>query len=178
MAERYSLGPIHHIPPGEGRNFKLGDRKVAVFRTRDGGVFATQASCPHRAGPLADGLLGGHSLVCPAARLAVRSENRLVPERQLQHQDLQRQRRARRHRHGGSGRRRGNHGDARCRSNDRRHRHRHFAASVSIGVGLQEARPTSVNRRSGLLEPDTPSQPLNASGRACSPASRSQPATG
>ena len=58
-------GPIRHIPPGEGRNFKLGDRKVAVFRTRDGGVFATQASCPHRAGPLADGLLGGHSLVCP-----------------------------------------------------------------------------------------------------------------
>ena len=65
MAERYSLGPLLHIPPGEGRNFKLGDRKVAVFRTRDGGVFATQASCPHRSGPLADGLLGGHSLVCP-----------------------------------------------------------------------------------------------------------------
>ena len=65
MAERYSLGPLHLLPPGEGRNFKVGDRKVAVFRTRDGGVFATQASCPHRAGPLADGLLGGHALVCP-----------------------------------------------------------------------------------------------------------------
>jgi nitrite reductase (NADH) small subunit len=57
MAERYSLGPLHLLPAGEGRNFKLGDRKVAVFRT--------QASCPHRAGPLADGLLGGHALVCP-----------------------------------------------------------------------------------------------------------------
>jgi len=42
MAERYSLGPLHLLPAGEGRNFKLGDRKVAVFRTRDGGVFATQ----------------------------------------------------------------------------------------------------------------------------------------
>jgi nitrite reductase (NADH) small subunit len=62
---QYSLGPLQHIPPGEGRNYKLGDRKVAVFRTRDGGVFATQASCPHRAGPLADGLIGGRSLVCP-----------------------------------------------------------------------------------------------------------------
>ena len=28
-------------------------------------MFATQADCPHRGGPLADGLLGGHTLICP-----------------------------------------------------------------------------------------------------------------
>lgn len=39
--------------------------KVAVFRTRSGGVFAVQAACPHRGGPLADGLLGGTTLICP-----------------------------------------------------------------------------------------------------------------
>jgi nitrite reductase (NADH) small subunit len=30
-----------------------------------GEVFATQADCPHRGGLLADGLLGGSTLICP-----------------------------------------------------------------------------------------------------------------
>ncbi|AIE84371.1 Nitrite reductase [NAD(P)H] small subunit [Fimbriimonas ginsengisoli Gsoil 348] len=38
---------------------------IAVFRSRNGNVYATQASCPHRNGPLADGLLGGSTIVCP-----------------------------------------------------------------------------------------------------------------
>ena len=36
-----------------------------MFHTGDGAVYATQAYCPHRHGPLADGLLGGTTLVCP-----------------------------------------------------------------------------------------------------------------
>lgn len=53
------------IPEGEGRTFEVGSHKLAVFHGRDGRVFATQAECPHRGGPLADGLLGGSTLVCP-----------------------------------------------------------------------------------------------------------------
>jgi nitrite reductase (NADH) small subunit len=60
-----TLGPVQSIPEGEGRNFVVGTRKLAVFRTRQGGLFATQAECPHRGGPLADGLLGARSLICP-----------------------------------------------------------------------------------------------------------------
>lgn len=60
-----SLGPLGQIPPGEGRNFEVQGRRIAVFHTRNGEVFATQAECPHRVGPLADGLLGGTTLVCP-----------------------------------------------------------------------------------------------------------------
>ena len=59
------LGPISAIPEGEGRNFEVGGRRLAVFRGRDGSVFATQAECPHRQGPLADGLLGSGTLICP-----------------------------------------------------------------------------------------------------------------
>jgi nitrite reductase (NADH) small subunit len=65
MTERHKLGVLSQIPKGEGRNFQVGAVSVAVFHTRDGRVFATQASCPHRQGPLADGLLGGSTLVCP-----------------------------------------------------------------------------------------------------------------
>jgi nitrite reductase (NADH) small subunit len=65
MAGRYELGPVDQIPQGEGRTFQLAGRRIAVFRARDGRVFATQAECPHRKGPLADGLLGAGTLVCP-----------------------------------------------------------------------------------------------------------------
>jgi len=59
------LGPISSIPPGEGRNFAAYGEKIAVFRTRGGGIYAIQAECPHRQGPLADGLVGGTTLICP-----------------------------------------------------------------------------------------------------------------
>jgi len=61
----FNLGPMAQIPAGEGRRFAVDGRDVAVFRTRDGQLYATQATCPHRAGPLADGLVGGSILVCP-----------------------------------------------------------------------------------------------------------------
>lgn len=60
-----SVGNLSDIPPGEGRTFAVGGRRIAVFHTRDGELFATQADCPHRGGPLADGLLGGRMVVCP-----------------------------------------------------------------------------------------------------------------
>jgi len=59
------LGPLTLIPVGEGRRFAVRGTAVAVFRTRAGQVFATQADCPHRGGPLADGLVGGTTLICP-----------------------------------------------------------------------------------------------------------------
>ncbi len=59
------LCPVTAIPPGEGRNLDALGEKIAVFHTRSGGVFAVQAACPHKGGPLADGLLGGTTLICP-----------------------------------------------------------------------------------------------------------------
>src|SRR4051812_2648805 len=56
---------LHAIPAGEGRTFEIEGERVAVFHTRTGEVFATQAECPHKGGPLADGLVGGTTLVCP-----------------------------------------------------------------------------------------------------------------
>ena len=61
----YVIGAIDQIPVGEGRNFKVADTRMAIFRTHAGDVFATQPDCPHLAGPLADGLMGGSTIVCP-----------------------------------------------------------------------------------------------------------------
>lgn len=60
-----TLGPIQAIAEGEGRAFRIGSEQVAVFRERNGELYATQAECPHRGGPLADGLLGSGTLICP-----------------------------------------------------------------------------------------------------------------
>ncbi|HEY2732626.1 MAG TPA: Rieske 2Fe-2S domain-containing protein [Polyangiales bacterium] len=65
MTKQVRLGLLSEIPEGEGRNFQVGERSIAVFHTRGGELFATQALCPHRQGPLADGLVGGSTLVCP-----------------------------------------------------------------------------------------------------------------
>src|SRR5271154_5755130 len=62
---QFEIGPLSAIPPGEGRNVEAAGLKIAIFHTRAGAVFATQAECPHRGGPLADGLLGGTTLICP-----------------------------------------------------------------------------------------------------------------
>ena len=64
MVEHH-LGPVEQIPLGEAREFVVDGQRVAVFRLRSGTVAATQAECPHRAGPLADGTLGMDSVVCP-----------------------------------------------------------------------------------------------------------------
>jgi nitrite reductase [NAD(P)H] small subunit len=64
MAE-LELCQISAIPPGEGRNMEALGNKIAIFHTRSGAVFAVQAECPHRGGPLADGLVGGTMLICP-----------------------------------------------------------------------------------------------------------------
>ncbi|MBS1808583.1 MAG: nitrite reductase (NAD(P)H) small subunit [Acidobacteria bacterium] len=60
-----NLGSIERIPLGEGREFLVDDEEVVVFRTREEKVYALQAKCPHRSGPLADGLIGGGKVICP-----------------------------------------------------------------------------------------------------------------
>ena len=41
-SQTYDLGPVEQIPIGEGRLLRIGHLPVAVFRARDGSVFATQ----------------------------------------------------------------------------------------------------------------------------------------
>ena len=60
----YNLGGLSQIPLGEGRNFVVDGTASTVFHTRKG-VYASQAECPHRQGPLADGLIGGATVICP-----------------------------------------------------------------------------------------------------------------
>ena len=64
--EHYDLGSVDRIPPGEGQTFIVAGREIAVFRARGTDeVHATQARCPHKAGLLADGIVGDGKVICP-----------------------------------------------------------------------------------------------------------------
>lgn len=60
-----SIGASESIPLGEGRNYTVAGQRIAVFRERDGGIYAVQAECPHAGGPLAEGVVGGCTVICP-----------------------------------------------------------------------------------------------------------------
>ena len=60
-----NLGSVEKIPLGQGFCFIVGGEEIAVFRQRDGKLFAAQNRCPHRQGPLAEGVLGAGKVICP-----------------------------------------------------------------------------------------------------------------
>ena len=59
------LGTSSRIPPGQGFCYVVDKQEIAVFRQRDGRLFAVQNRCPHRQGPLAEGVVGNGQVICP-----------------------------------------------------------------------------------------------------------------
>ncbi len=52
------------IPDGNGKVVSINGKALAVFNC--GGTFyATENTCPHRGGPLADGAVAGNNVTCP-----------------------------------------------------------------------------------------------------------------
>ena len=60
-----NLGSVEKIPLGQGFCFVVAGREISVFRQRDGRLLATQNRCPHKQGPLSDGLIGAGKVICP-----------------------------------------------------------------------------------------------------------------
>ncbi len=52
------------IPLREGRAASIGDRDIALFNLGDR-FLAVDNRCPHRGGPLADGIVAADAVVCP-----------------------------------------------------------------------------------------------------------------
>ena|ERR1051326_4497733 len=60
-----NLGSVEKIALGHSRCYLVAGEEIAVFRQRDGRLFATQNRCPHKQGPLAEGISGGGKVICP-----------------------------------------------------------------------------------------------------------------
>jgi nitrite reductase (NADH) small subunit len=59
------IGPLEDIPRLGARTVKTPSGDIAIFRTTDDAVFALRDKCPHKNGPLSQGIVHGNSVTCP-----------------------------------------------------------------------------------------------------------------
>jgi nitrite reductase (NADH) small subunit len=59
------VGRMQEIPVLGSRVVRTGHGIIAVFRAGDDALFALDDHCPHKGGPLSQGIVYGHTVACP-----------------------------------------------------------------------------------------------------------------
>ena len=70
----FRVAPVGAIPEKEGRRVQYGEQAVALFNLGDG-YCAIENQCPHKGGPLADGIVAGKNVFCPLHNWKISMEN-------------------------------------------------------------------------------------------------------
>ena len=65
MTHFVDIGALDDVPKQGARVVKTAQGCIAVFRTADDQVFALVDRCPHKGGPLSEGIVHGSSVTCP-----------------------------------------------------------------------------------------------------------------
>lgn len=65
MADWTRVCTLEEIPVLGSRVVRAGDRDISVFRNAEDEVFALLDKCPHKGGPLSQGIVHGRSVTCP-----------------------------------------------------------------------------------------------------------------
>ncbi len=65
MHDWIEIGRLEQIPRRGARCVNTPAGKIAVFRTMEDQVYAIENRCPHKGGPLAEGIVHGGSVTCP-----------------------------------------------------------------------------------------------------------------
>jgi nitrite reductase (NADH) small subunit/3-phenylpropionate/trans-cinnamate dioxygenase ferredoxin subunit len=71
---------VSEIPPGQAKQVSVQGKTLALFNL-NGTFYAIDNECPHRNGPLAEGMVEGNEVVCPwhGARFDICSGTNLSP---------------------------------------------------------------------------------------------------
>lgn len=59
------VGQLEDIPRLGSRVVRTAQGDIALFRTADDKVFALRDACPHKGGPLSQGIVHGTRVTCP-----------------------------------------------------------------------------------------------------------------
>jgi nitrite reductase/ring-hydroxylating ferredoxin subunit len=80
MAEFVKVASISEIAPGQGLLVNANGTEIALFNV-DGNYFALSNACTHEEGPLAEGEISGHEVICPwhGAKFDIRTGEVLGP---------------------------------------------------------------------------------------------------
>ncbi len=65
MNDWIDIGQVSDIPRRGARCVNTPGGKIAVFRTQDDQIYAIEDKCPHRGGPLSQGIVHGAQVTCP-----------------------------------------------------------------------------------------------------------------
>ena len=65
MSKWIEVVELNKIPVLGSRLIKTKAMDIAVFRGSDDQVFAIRDQCPHKQGPLSQGIMHGHTVTCP-----------------------------------------------------------------------------------------------------------------
>ncbi|WP_262296782.1 nitrite reductase small subunit NirD [Microvirga sesbaniae] len=65
MSEWIDVGTVDDVPLLGSRVVQAPSGDIAVFKAADGTLFALRDRCPHKGGPLSQGIVHGHSVTCP-----------------------------------------------------------------------------------------------------------------
>ena len=81
IGEWLDIGPVGQIAPGTARTLPVrGGEEIAVFQTLAGGFYALVNKCPHKAGPLSQGIVHGDTVTCPLHSWKIQLEDgQVVP---------------------------------------------------------------------------------------------------
>ena len=76
------IGAISNIPVRGARRlcFGMGGKPIAVFRTGEDKFFALVDECPHKKGPLSEGIVSGNSVTCPLHNWVIGLDTGLAAE--------------------------------------------------------------------------------------------------
>jgi len=78
MSTWIDIAALDDVPQRGARVVKTAVGCIAVFRTGEDEVFALQNACPHKAGPLAEGIVHGKSVTCPLHNWVISLETGLA----------------------------------------------------------------------------------------------------
>ena len=69
------VGSVTEVPYRGSRLVAAARGNIAIFKAFDGRVFALWDKCPHKGGPLSQGIVNGHSVTCPLHNWIIELEN-------------------------------------------------------------------------------------------------------
>jgi nitrite reductase (NADH) small subunit len=65
MKDWIDIGRVDDVPVRGSRLVQTQQGNIAIFKSAEGRIFALWDKCPHKGGPLSQGIVHGESVTCP-----------------------------------------------------------------------------------------------------------------